>query len=366
MRIDGLLTRNTHDAVLRALVLNGEKPKGRVRVLNWPDYIDPAVLERFTKETKIEVIHDIFDSSDMTKELLLAGASDYDVIVQGSSTVRPILEQEAVLELDKKKLPNYRNLDPEVLRYTGRLDPDNKHSIPYLWGTLGIGVNEDVVKKILPDVKVNSLAMFLDPKFAKPLSQCGLGILDEPTDVVPALVAYVGGDIGKIGIADLEAVEQAVTKVAPYIKAVPVSRYIDDFASGKYCAVIGYSGDMFMARDSAKATDKGNISYHVPVEGSQLWFDLMVIPKNARNIENAYKYLNFILEPEIAAANTNYLQYANTNKASAPYIDAALMENPGLYPPTEVLARLEVLEPLTANVEAELLRIWEKIPKAGQ
>jgi spermidine/putrescine-binding protein len=365
MKVDGLLTRNTHDAVLRALVFNGKKPKGQVRVLNWPDYIDPAVLERFTKESQIEVIHDVFESSEETKELLLSGSSKYDVIVQGSSQLRPILDNQAILELDQKKLPNYRNLDPEALRYTARLDPENRHSVPYMWGTIGIGVNEEAVKKILPDVKVNSLAMFLDPSIAKPLSQCGLAFVDEPADIMPALVAYLGGDIGKIGIADLEAVDQALSKVVPYIEIVSVARYIDDFANGKYCAVVGYSGDMFMARDAAEKAAKARLSYYVPVEGSQLWFDLMVIPANSKNVNAAYKFLNFLLDPEIAAANTNYLHFANANKASAPYIDSALMDDPGLYPPTEVLARLEVLQPMTTSVEAELTRIWEKLRKAS-
>jgi putrescine transport system substrate-binding protein len=365
MKVDGLLNRNTHDAVLRSLALKGQKPKGEVRVLNWPDYMDPGVLERFTKETKIQVVHDIFENSEETKELLLSGSSQYDVMVQASSQLKPILEQQAIKELDLQKLPNYRNLDPLVLRYTARLDPDNKHSVPYMWGTVGIGVNEKAVKKILPDIKVNSLAMFLDPKFAQPLSACGLTFVDEPGDVVPAIVAYLGGDIARIGSADLEAVDQALSRVAPYVKTVSAARYIDDFAEGKYCAVVGYSGDMFMARDAAKTAGKAKISYYVPAEGSQLWFDLMVIPKNAPHVDAAYKLLDYLLEPEVAAANTNYLQYANPNKASAPYIDAALLQDPGLYPRADVWARLEVLQPLAPNVEAELNRIWGKLPKAN-
>jgi putrescine transport system substrate-binding protein len=366
MKIDGLLNRNTHDAVLRELVLNGEKPKGEVRVLNWPDYIDPAVLERFTKETKIKVVHDVFENSEETKELLLAGSPKYDVIVQSSSQLKPILEKHAIKVLDRQKLPNYRNLDPAALRYTARLDPDNQHSVPYMWGTVGIGVNEDAVRKILPDAKVNSLALFLDPELAKPLSACGLALVDEPTDVMPAIVAYLGGDIGNIGIADLEAAEQVFSQITPYVKTVSAARYIDDLAEGKYCAVVGYSGDMFMARDAAKMAGKARISYYVPAEGSQLWFDLMVIPEHAPHVDAAYKFLNYLLEPEVAAANTNYLQYANPNRASAPYIDAALMEDPGLYPPVEVLARLEVLLPLAANVESELNRIWGQLPKADE
>jgi spermidine/putrescine-binding protein len=364
MKVDGLLTRNTHEAVLRALALNGEKYDGQVRVLNWPEYIDPAVLERFTKATKIQVVHDVFENSEETKELLLSKSPAYDVIFQSSSSLLPILQNNAIKELDRELLPNYRNLDEEALRYTSRLDPDNKHSVPYMWGTVGIGVNEEAVKKILPDVKVNSLSMFLNPEIAKSLSACGLAFVDESKDVIPALVGYVGGDIGKIGIADLEAVEQTLSKVTAYVKAVSVARYIDDLAEGKYCAVVGYSGDMFMAREAARQSGKAKISYYVPNEGSQLWFDFLVIPDQARNVEAAYKFINFLLDPEVAAANTNYLRYANANKGSAPYIDAALMDDPGLYPPPEVLARLEVLLPMTSNVETELTRIWQKLPKA--
>jgi putrescine transport system substrate-binding protein len=358
MKIDGLLTRNTHDSIQRALLLIGQKSKGQVRVLNWPDYIDPAVLERFTKETKIQVVHDVFDDPDITKELLLAKSPLYDVIVQASSQMRPILNNRAVKEIERKKLPNFKNLDPEALRYTAKLDPENKHSIPYMWGTIGIGVNEAAVKKIVPDAKIDSLAMFLDPKIAKQLSACGLAVVDVPADMIPAFVGYVGGDIGHVGTADLEAVEQVLSQVTPYLKTIPADQFIDDLAEGKFCAAIGYSGDIFQAR--AKA-GKAKISYHVPIEGSELWFDLMVIPENARNIDAAYKFLNFILDPEVAAANTNYLQYANPNKASAPYINPELMNDPGLYPPAEVLTRLQVLQPLPENAEEELQRIWKKL-----
>jgi putrescine transport system substrate-binding protein len=157
----------------------------------------------------------------------------------------------------------------------------------------------------------------------------------------------------------------SLSQVASYVKVVSAARYIDDLAEGKYCAVVGYSGDMFMARDAAKQAGTRRISYYVPIEGSQLWFDLMVIPQNAPNVDNAYRFLNFLLEAEVAAANTNYLQYANPNKASAPFINKPLMDDPGLYPPAEVLARLEILLPLTPNVEAELNRIWAKLPQAN-
>jgi spermidine/putrescine-binding protein len=364
MRVDGLLTRNTHEAIMRGLVLLGQTPRGEVRILNWPDYVNPEVLEDFERETKIKVIHEVFESSDETKELLLAKSSKYDVIVQPGYQLRPVLEKGGLVQvLDKSRLTNLGNLDPEALRFTADLDPENKHSIPYMWGTVGIGVNEEAVRNLASGVKTDSLAMFLDPQIAKRLSACGLAFVDEPTDVLPALVSYVGGDARRIGVADIEAVEQALSRVASYVNVVPADRFIDEVSQGKYCAAIGYSGDVFLARDGAAEAKKGKISYHVPTEGSQLWFDLLVIPAQARNVDAAYKFLDFLLKPEVAAANTNHVQYANANTASAPYIDKALLNEPGLYPPADVRQRLAVLSPLTSSVEAELQRVWAKLRK---
>ena len=364
LKIDGLLTRNTYDNVVRGLVLKDANREGTVRILNWPDYIDPDVLEKFEKETRIEVVHDVFENSEEPRSLLLAKSAKYDVVVQSGYQIGLVLQPGVLKELNQAKLPNIANLDPAALRYTDMLDPGNKHSIPYMWGTVGIGVNEDAVKRLAPDVKTNSLSMFLDPKTAQTLSACGLAVVDEPTDVMPALVAYLGGDISKIGIADLEAVEQALAKVAPYITVVTADRFIDELAAGKYCAAIGYSGDVFQARANADSSADVRLAYHVPAEGSQLWFDLLVIPENAPNADAAYRFLDFLMRPDIAAENTNFLHYANPNLASAAYIEAELMSDPGLYPPPEVLARLAVLQPLSNRVDSELQRIWSKLRRS--
>ena len=361
MKIDGLLHRNTEEGIVRALAFRSKKPRSIVHVLNWPDYIDPEILARFQEQTGIEVIHEVFESSEETKDLLLAGSSNYDVMVQTSSQMRLVLNGGTLKELDKSSLKNIGNLDPAALELTETLDPGNKHSIPYMWGTVGIAVNEAAVKELLPGVKTNSLAMFLDPEIAKTLSSCGLALVDEPTDVVPAFVGYVGGEIDRIGIADLEALDRTLARVSPYLKRVPADRFIDELAEGKYCAAIGYSGDVFQARETARQAGRFKLTYVVPAEGSQLWFDLLVIPKNAPNVEGAYAFLDFLMEPQIAAANTNYIQYANPNAASAPFIEDKLMNDPGLYPPADVLQRLVVLQPLAPKVEAELQRIWAKL-----
>jgi putrescine transport system substrate-binding protein len=203
----------------------------------------------------------------------------------------------------------------------------------------------------------------LDPAIAADLSKCGIAVIDEPIDVLPSFAAYLGGDIRNIGITDLEAVEAALAKVSDYIKVVSTDSYINSLAEGKYCVVWGYSGAIFYARDLAKQKGKGTISYNVPKEGSQLWFDLFVIPNKAQNKDGAYQLLNYMMKPEVAAANTNFLQYANPILTSAPYIEPKLLSDPGLYPPQSVLKRLAVQPPMAANIESELKRIWSKLSK---
>jgi putrescine transport system substrate-binding protein len=364
LKVTGFLTRNTVHNITRGVAFIGKRPRGVLHMLNWPDYIDPATLAQFEKETRYRVIYEVFDSTNETKDLLLQGSSQYDVMVQAGFQMRLVLEGgKAVQTLDRSRLPNAKYLDPAALRYTDVLDPGNAHSVPYMWGTVGIGVNEDMLKKVRPGLKPNSLSVFLDPEIAADVSKCGMAMVDEPADVVPSLVAYLGGDIDNIGISDLEATDQALSKVAKYIDVVSPQFFIDEFAKGKYCVAIGYSGDVFQARDTAKEAKVGKITYYVPNEGSQLWFDLLVIPRNAKNLDGAYKLVDFLLKPETAAANTNFVQYANPVVDSAKFIKPALLSDPGLYPSADILSRLAVLPPLTENVDAEIQRIWAKLRK---
>ena len=364
MKVAGLLTRNMQQNITRATKFIGRPPSSTIHMLNWADYINPTTLDSFEKETNIRIVHEEFQNSTETKELLAAGSQKYDVMVQAGAQMRQVLETpDAVEALNQAKLPNAQYLDPAAMGYTDILDPGNAHSVPYMWGTIGLGVNKDKVKAIRPDAPLNSLALILDPKIAADLSKCGIAVVDEPIDVIPTFAAYLGADMRNLSITDLEAVDDALSKVSPYIKVVSVDSYINTLSEGKYCVVMGYSGAVFWARELAKQKKTGNITYNVPKEGSQLWFDLLVIPNHSQNKDAAYQFLNYMLKPEIAAANTNFLQYANAVAASAPFIQPQLMTDPGLYPPKSVLKRLAVQPPLPVNVETELKRIWTKLSK---
>ena len=364
LNITGLLSRNDYQNITRALNFVDKKPDGVVHMLNWPDYMNPDVLSNFEKETNIRVLHDVFESSSETKELLLNGSNRYDLMVQEGAQMRQVLEgQNAVDALDHTKLPNAKNLDPAALTFTNLLDPGNKHSVPYMWGTVGLGVNTEKVRAIKPDAPLNSLAIILDPAIAAEISKCGIAMIDEPNDVVPALVAYLGGDMKNIGTTDLETLDAALAKVSQYIKVVSTDSYINSLAEGKYCVAWGYSGDIFFARDMAIEKKTGTIVYNVPKEGSQLWFDLLVMPSKARNKEGAYQLLNYFMKSEVAAANTNFLQFANPVLTSTPFIEPELLKNPGLYPPKSVLKRLTIQPPMPVDIGAEMARIWGKLSK---
>lgn len=365
LNVNGLLTRNTEQSILRRDAVRDEASNGVVRILNWADYIDPTVLTDFEKETKIKVVHEVFESSDETFDLLMKGSSKYDVMVQADPKLKQLVNDgKALTKLDRTRLPNFKNLDALALTFTSVIDPDNKYSLPYMWGTVGIAVNETKVSKIRPDLNMNDMSLFMDPEIAADLSKCGLAFIDEPSDMIPILVAYLGGDVLDIKAEDLQRVDEGLSKVSKYINAVSSDRIIDDMAKGKYCVAVGYSGDAFAARDAAAENGSGKISYHVPATGSLLWFDRLVIPGKAQNVEAAYKFIDFLMRPKVAAANTNFLQYASPNMAAKQFVEDEVKNNPGIYPPADVMKKLAVVYASdTAEVSKVYDRIWSRFKR---
>ena len=364
LKVNGLLTPTMLNNILRAAQFGSAAPKATLRILTAEGVVDPAALAGFEQAHGVRVLQDTYEGSSETKALLMAGSPDYDLMVQAGAEMRQVLEKEgAVIKIDRLKIPNTIRLDTASQVYTEALDPLNAHSIPYLWGTVGLGLNRDKVARLVPDAPMNSMALLLDPKYAALLSDCGIAMIDEPIDVIPSIVSYVGGDFRNVGITDLEAVEATLSQIKDYVEVVPRGQYVEGLASGKYCASIGFSGDVLTARDKAKATQTGTISYAVPREGSELWFQLFVIPRNAKNPDAAHALINHFLTPEVAAAGTKALLYANTVWGSGPLLEASLLAEPGLYPPRETMNKLTIQPPLSTDVEAELNRIWSTLKK---
>ena len=293
-----------------------------VNVYNWSDYIDPAVLEQFTAETGIKVNYDVFDSNEVLETKLLAGNTGYDVVVPTAAFMERQIKAGVFRKLDRSKLPNWSNLDPEILQRVALHDPGNEHSVNHMWGTTGIGYNEAKVKAIDPNAPVDSWNLVFDPKWAAKFKDCGISFLDAPSEVVSAILAWKGKDPNSQNPDDLKLAEDVLMSVRPYVRMIHSSNYIDALANGELCVAVGWSGDVLQARDRAAEAGQGIVvKYAVPKEGTIMWFDMYAIPADAPHPDNAHAFINFMMKPEVAAANSNFVNYASGNAAAVPLVN---------------------------------------------
>jgi putrescine transport system substrate-binding protein len=332
-----------------------------VNVYNWSDYIDPKMLEQFTKETGIKVNYDVFDNNEVLQTKLLAGSTGYDVVVPSASFLEIQIKAGVFRKLDRSKLPNWSNLDPNILKRLELHDPGNQYAVNHMWGTDGIGYNVKKVQAIDPKAPLDSWNLILDPKWAAKFKGCGISVLDAPDEVVGVVLAYLGKDPNSEKPEDLKAAEDVLMKVRPYIRMIHSSQYIDSLANGDLCISLGWSGDVLQAKGRAAEAGQGvEIAYNVPKEGTIIWFDNYAIPADAPHPDNAHAFINFMMKPEVAAANSNFVHYANGNAASVPLLDPAVRDNPGVYPPPEVMAKLFPNLARSAEFTRQLNRTWTR------
>ncbi|WP_447555838.1 polyamine ABC transporter substrate-binding protein [Vreelandella sp. EE22] len=340
-----------------------------VRVYNWSDYIAPETLEKFTERTGIDVTYDVYDSNETLDAALLAGRSGYDVVVPSSHFFMRQRQAGVYQALDKDALPNLENLNAELMENLEAIDPNSEYMVPYMWGTNGIGYNVDRVTDILgDDAPVDSWAMLFDPEITGVLAEagCGISMLDSGEEMLPAAMAYLGLNPTSDNTDDLEAAGELIAGIRDDITYFHSSRYISDLANGDICVAAGYSGDVFQAAERAEEAGRDfEIGYTIPKEGAALWFDVMAIPADAPNVENAHAFIDFILDPEIAAEITDYVSYANPNSAADAYIDEEILNNPAIYPETEVMQNLYVALDMPQAFQRVRTRIWNRV-KSGR
>ncbi len=337
-----------------------------VNVLNWSDYVGETTVADFEKKTGIKVTYDVFDSNEMLETKLLAGRSGYDVVVPTAPFLERQIKTGVFLKFDKSKLPNLKNMDPEIMQRVAAHDPDNQYSINYLWGTIGLGYNPDMVKKALGTDTIDSWSVLLDPEKAAKLAKCGIAILDAPTDVFGSVAIYKGLDPNSEKPEDLAVVEAALMKIRPHIRYFHSSSYINDLAAGEICLALGWSGDVLQARDRGAAAAKPvKVAYAIPKEGAINYFDMLAIPADAPHPDNAHAFLNYLMEPEVIAKVTNKVRFANANAASLPFVDEAIRNDPNIYPGADVRARLHPDLVESQAFSRELNRSWTRI-RSGQ
>ena len=337
-----------------------------VRVYNWSDYIDESLLEKFRTETGIDLIYDVFDSNEVLETKMLAGGSGYDVVVPSGTFLQRQITAGAFQKLDMAKLPNNGNLWDVIEDRLKKYDPENEYAINYMWGTTGIGVNVNKVKEVLgDDAPVDSLALVFDPANMEKLAACGVHFLDAPAEMIPAALAYLGEDPDAQDVETIEKAEPVLTAIAPYVQKFHSSEYINALANGDICVAFGWSGDILQARDRAAEADNGvEIAYNAPSEGALMWFDNMAIPVDAPNPDAAHKFINFILDAQNMAAASNYVYYANGNKASQEFLEEDVIGDPAIYPNEATLEKLYTTSPYGPKVQRTVTRMWTKI-KSG-
>jgi putrescine transport system substrate-binding protein len=308
--------------------------KEELFIYNWSDYIAEDTISNFEDEFGIDVTYDVFDSNEVLEAKLLSGGSGYDIVVPSGSFLENQIKAGVFQKLDKSKLSNINNLDPEVLKKIEAHDPGGQYSINYMYGTTGVGYNVD---KIGED-EVSSWSVLFDPAIAAKYADCGISILDAPTEVMEIALKYIGKDPNTENEADYEEALEMLKQIRPYIRYFDSSQYIDDLANGEICLAMGWSGDVFLAADDA--ADDVEAWYSIPIEGTVIWFDMMAIPSDAKNVDNAHKFINYILRPEVAASITNYVWYSNPNKAANELVDPEIFEDPAIYPDKATLSVL--------------------------
>ncbi len=337
-----------------------------VNVYNWSDYIDPAVLEDFTKETGIKVVYDTYDSNDILQTKLLAGKTGYDIVVPTSSYLANEIAAGVIGKLDKGTLKNYGNLDKDVLARLAKYDVGNAHSVPYLWGTTGIGYNVAKMKERMGDAPVDSWKIIFDPELLKKFADCGVTMLDAPDEILPAALNYLGLNPDSKDPKDLKQAQDLLMKVRPYVRKFHSSQYINDMANGEICLAVGWSGDFGIAKTRAAEAKNGvEVGYSIPKEGALMWIDSMNLTADAPNRENALIFIDYMMRPDTIAKSTNFVSYPNGNAASRPLVNKDISEDPLIYPPADVFAKLYAISPSDQKTLKLFTKIWTSIKGAS-
>jgi putrescine transport system substrate-binding protein len=339
-----------------------------LNIYNWSDYIADDTLKNFEKETGIKVNYDNYDTNEILHGKLVAGKTGYDIVVPSAHFAKMQLEAGLFQKLDRSKLTNWGNLDPALLQLMARVDPGNQYLVDWLWGYITVGINTGKVKTALGGLPMpeNPWSLIFDPKYADKLKSCGISFLDSPSEVLPIALGYVGKPAYSHVAADYAVAGAMLKKVRPDISRFSSSGYINDMVAGSVCAVLGYSGDINIARARAIQAKNGNdIVAFVPKSGSTLFFDSMAIPADAPHPQNAMLFINYILRPEVHASLTNKVFYANPNKASLKFVQKDVASNPSVFLKPEDLARMTVPDSLPQDIKRVQTRTFTSF-KTGQ
>ena len=356
----GLLLLPLLGALLPALEAKAQEKV--VHVYNWSDYVEPRMLEAFTRETGIRVVYDTYDNNETVETKLLAGKSGYDVVVPSGPFLQRLIRAGVFRKLDRDKIPNLKHVWPEIAARLAAYDPGNLYAVDYMWGTTGIGVNVAKVKERLGEVALDSWSVLLDPENARKLKDCGIQVLDSPEDVFPGVLKALGRNPDSRSEQDLQAAADALVAIRGNVQKFHSSEYLAALANGDICLAVGYSGDILQAKRRAEEAKNGvEIAYHMPREGAQMWFDSFAIPAEADHPAEAHAFIDFMMRPEVAAANTNLVAFASGNRDAKSFVRADILSDPNVYPPDDAMARLFTNSAYDERTQRLVTRLWTKV-----
>ncbi|SPJ24503.1 polyamine ABC transporter substrate-binding protein [Palleronia abyssalis] len=355
------MTRTTLAAILIAAPFAAQAQE--LNFYNWSDYIAEDTIPNFEAETGTNVNYDVFDSNEVVEAKLLAGSTGYDLVVPSLEFMARQAQAGVFQPIDRTKIPNYDNLDPEIMRIVSANDEGNTFGIPWMMYSVGPGYNVDMVTQRLgEDANIDSWSIVFDPENAEKLADCGIALLDSPTEMTAAALNYLGLDPTSEDAGDLEQATELLTSIRPHIRYFHSSQYINDLANGDICLAIGYSGDILQAKD--RAADSGNgvdIRYVIPEEGAQLGFDMLAIPADAPNPDAAHAFIDHFLRPEVTAAISDAVFYANANREATELVADEVRTDPGIYPPEATLQKMYSAKPHSARYDRALTRAWTSL-----
>ena len=334
----------------------------KLHIYNWADYINPDALLNFEREFGIDITYDTYDSSEMVDTKLLTGKSGYDIVVHAASSASRLVPIGILHEIDVKKLPNWRHLDRDLVDKITQNYSNDLIGVPFFWGSAGIIYNVDMIKKRMENPPTDSGAIIFDPNVLSKFADCGVSFLDDALTVIPMAMIYLGYPANSVDLGHLKDVEKLLKSVRPYITYFSSTKLLLDLPNEEVCIAMGWSGDYSVANQRARdAGLKINLQYIVPKEGSEMWFDNIYIPSDARHIDNAYLFLNYMLRPEVIAATSDYIGYANANKSATPLVDKRLTEDNAIYPDKKTIDRLQTSQVLSPKEERKRSRTWTRI-----
>ncbi|MFI4868621.1 MAG: polyamine ABC transporter substrate-binding protein [Steroidobacterales bacterium] len=336
-----------------------------LNVYNWADYIGKDTLAKFESATGIKVVYDTYDADETLEAKMMAGDSGYDVVSTSTDFFSRQIKAGIYQPLDRNKLPNWKNLDPEVLAVEAQADPGNRYAMPYLRHVNGFAYNVDMIRARMPDAPLDSLDMIFKPQIIARFADCGVSFLDQAEDVLQLALNYLHLDPNSTNPEDYKRAEKLLLAVRPYIRAFDSTEYMNGLGNKEFCISMSWSGDYAAARARAKAAGVNvNLAFTVPREGANASFDALLIPANAPHPDAAHQFLNFILEPQIIAEITNEIHYGNDNVASRPYVDPQILNDPAIYPTPQMAARLYQSAEVNPALERIRTRTWTRIKTA--